>query len=63
VTPDKTYLRLHGTTGARHVYSDDELELVARLLPHRAGVTAYVLFNNLARVDDARRFADLVRRA
>jgi uncharacterized protein YecE (DUF72 family) len=63
VTPDRTYLRLHGTTGARHVYSDDELERVARLLPHRAGATAYVLFNNLARVGDARRFAELLRSA
>jgi uncharacterized protein YecE (DUF72 family) len=57
VTPEQTYFRLHGTTGARHVYTDAELDALAQLLPAGA-VTAppYVLFNNLPRVGDARRF-------
>src|ERR671929_9964 len=50
-----TYLRLHGITGARHVYSDDELAAIAAKLP--AAGTAYVMFNNLPRIGDARRFA------
>jgi uncharacterized protein YecE (DUF72 family) len=56
VTPEQTYLRLHGITGARHVYSDAELAAVAAALPE-AG-TAYVMFNNLPRIGDARRFRD-----
>ena len=56
VTPRQTYLRLHGITGARHVYSDDELERLANMLPAPSTRPAYVLFNNLPRVEDARRF-------
>jgi uncharacterized protein YecE (DUF72 family) len=56
VTPEQTYLRLHGITGARHVYSDAELAAVAAALPE-AG-TAYVMFNNLPRIGAARRFRD-----
>jgi uncharacterized protein YecE (DUF72 family) len=58
VTPEQTYVRLHGSTGARHVYTDDELAAIAASLPD-AG-TAYVMFNNLPRVGDARRFAALL---
>lgn len=58
VTPEQTYLRLHGVTGARHVHTDAELAAVAGALP--AAGTAYVLFNNLPRVDDARRFRALL---
>jgi uncharacterized protein YecE (DUF72 family) len=64
VTPDQAYLRLHGTTGARHVYTDAELEKLAGMLPSEPARPAYVLFNNLPRVEDARRFrAVLARRA
>lgn len=47
------YYRLHGITGVRHVYTDDELRRLAGIVG--AG-PAYVMFNNLARADDARRF-------
>jgi uncharacterized protein YecE (DUF72 family) len=56
VTPEQTYFRLHGITGARHVYTDAELEQLAAMLPVEADSPPYVLFNNLPRVDDARRF-------
>jgi uncharacterized protein YecE (DUF72 family) len=56
VTPDQTYFRLHGTTGARHVYSDAELVQLADMLPSAPSQPPYVLFNNLPRVEDARRF-------
>jgi uncharacterized protein YecE (DUF72 family) len=56
VTPEQTYFRLHGITGARHVYTDSELQRLADMLPAGDGTPAYVLFNNLPRVDDARRF-------
>ena len=54
VTADPTYFRLHGITGARHVYSDAELQKLRDMLP-AIGQT-YVLFNNMPRVGDARRF-------
>jgi uncharacterized protein YecE (DUF72 family) len=56
VTPEQTYFRLHGITGARHVYTDAELERLADMLPEGEGTPAYVLFNNLPRIEDARRF-------
>jgi uncharacterized protein YecE (DUF72 family) len=59
VTPEATYFRLHGITGSRHVYSDDELQRLARMLPS-GDAPAYVLFNNLPRVEDARRFVQLL---
>ena len=63
VTPEQTYLRLHGTTGARHVYTDQELEQLAVRLPAATTAPPYVLFNNLPRVGDARRFRSLLRPA
>ncbi|HSL76948.1 MAG TPA: DUF72 domain-containing protein, partial [Candidatus Limnocylindrales bacterium] len=62
VTPEQTYFRLHGTTGARHVYSDAELDRLADMLPRAAEWPAYVLFNNLPRIEDARRFRAIVAR-
>lgn len=52
------YLRLHGTTGARHVYSDAELQQLADSAPP----DAYVMFNNIPRVSDALRFLALIHR-
>jgi uncharacterized protein YecE (DUF72 family) len=62
VTPQETYFRLHGTTGARHVYTDAELGRLAEMLPTVPVQPAYVLFNNLPRVDDARRFRVILAR-
>ncbi|MFL5674419.1 MAG: DUF72 domain-containing protein [Chloroflexota bacterium] len=62
VTPEETYFRLHGTTGARHVYTDAELEQLADMLSPGEGRPAYVLFNNLPRVEDARRFREILSR-
>jgi uncharacterized protein YecE (DUF72 family) len=53
------YYRLHGITGARHVYTDAELTRLAETV--NAG-PAYVMFNNLPRAADAWRFSQLVRR-
>ncbi|MFN2384861.1 MAG: DUF72 domain-containing protein [Thermoanaerobaculia bacterium] len=55
---DFVYYRLHGVSGARHVYTDDELRKLAAMLPGQG--TAYVLFNNLPRFRDARRFRRLI---
>jgi uncharacterized protein YecE (DUF72 family) len=54
VTPDFVYLRLHGGKDFKHIFSDEELRMVARLIP--ADKPAYVMFNNINMWDDARRF-------
>ena len=55
------YWRLHGITGSRHSYSDDELFALRRMLVDaRPRGDPYVMFNNLPRVGDAKRFAALV---
>ena len=52
------YWRLHGISGARHSYSDDELERLQTMLTGvEPTAPAYVMFNNLPRVGDARRFS------
>jgi uncharacterized protein YecE (DUF72 family) len=55
------YWRLHGIGGARHSYTDEELRALQRMLLD-VGTTepAYVMFNNLPRVGDAKRFKLLV---
>jgi uncharacterized protein YecE (DUF72 family) len=59
VTPERTYYRLHGTTGARHVHTDDELRRLRDLVDGRP--SPYVLFNNLPRTADAERFRALLQ--
>lgn len=59
VTPEFVYFRLHGITGARHRYTDAELHALAAMLPPR-NVPAYVLFNEMPRDEDARRFMKIV---
>ena len=57
VTPERTYYRLHGTTGSRHVHTADELRAVHDRIAGRPD--PYVLFNNLPRLGDAERFLEL----
>jgi uncharacterized protein YecE (DUF72 family) len=58
VTPDRTYYRLHGTTGSRHVHTDDELRRLRDLVDGRP--SPYVMFNNLPRTGDAERFQAMI---
>lgn len=58
VTPDRTYYRLHGTTGSRHVHTDDELLRLRERIDGRP--SPYVLFNNIPRAGDAERFLALL---
>jgi uncharacterized protein YecE (DUF72 family) len=58
VTPEQTYYRLHGTSGMRHVHTDDELLRLRELVADRD--RPYVLFNNLPRIGDAERFLALL---
>ena len=55
------YWRLHGIGGARHSYTDEQLRTLHRMLLDVApSEPAYVMFNNLPRVGDAKRFQVLV---
>lgn len=61
VTPPRAgtrvYWRLHGRGGARHSYTDDELGALHGMLDACAAPgPRHVLFNNLPRAGDARRF-------
>jgi len=55
------YWRLHGPAGPRSSYSDAHLQQLRDML-HRVTNAAprYVMFNNIPRVGDAKRFAQLV---
>jgi uncharacterized protein YecE (DUF72 family) len=62
VTPPRrghpVYWRLHGIGSLRHAYTDEQLAHLHRmLLDVDPSEPAYVLFNNLPRVVDAKRFA------
>ncbi|HZG50746.1 MAG TPA: DUF72 domain-containing protein [Pyrinomonadaceae bacterium] len=59
LTPGRSYYRLHGRTGWRYRYEDDELAELVSMLP--AEGVSYVLFNNVRMLDDAERFQELVR--
>jgi uncharacterized protein YecE (DUF72 family) len=59
VTHELFYWRLHGGKDFRHDYTAAELRQLLNLLP--PDKPAYVLFNNLNMVDDARRFQELAR--
>ncbi len=55
------YWRLHGIGNARHSYTDHQLhQLRHMLLEAEPEGPAYVLFNNLPRVGDAKRFRALL---
>ena len=58
VTTGVTYFRLHGITGSRHVYTDAELARLRDMVP--ATGETYVMFNNIPRAADARRFGALL---
>lgn len=51
------YWRLHGISGPRHSHTDPELKRLAECLKRiNSPGPAYVMFNNLPRVGDAKRF-------
>ena len=51
------YWRLHGVSGPRHTYTEGELKQLSEWLQRvDAPGSAYVMFNNMPRVADAKRF-------
>lgn len=59
VTPDKCYYRLHGRSGWRYKYEEDELEELATMLPKSEN--SYVFFNNIRMTEDALKFQETVK--
>ena len=58
--PAPVYWRLHGIGGARHSYTDAQLVRLKQMAEAARGDSpAWILFNNLPRVADARRFRKL----
>lgn len=60
VTPAKAYYRLHGRTGWRHNFSDEELSVLWRLSQEQSWARIY--FNNVTMIDDALRFKEILGR-
>jgi uncharacterized protein YecE (DUF72 family) len=58
LTPELTYWRLHGNKSHYASYTDEELEQILRWLPARG--ECYVMFNNIPRVADVKRFRVLL---
>jgi uncharacterized protein YecE (DUF72 family) len=59
LTPDVTYWRLHGNGSAYAVYTDAELAQLRAWLNEKN--ETYVMFNNVPRVGDSKRFLSLLR--
>jgi uncharacterized protein YecE (DUF72 family) len=58
LTPELIYWRLHGNKTHYANYTDDELQQIREWIPSGPG-DAYVLFNNIPRVRDIKRFREL----
>lgn len=61
LTPELIYWRLHGNGSAYASFTDAELRQIADWLPEDPAVEAYVMFNNIPRVKDIRRFQELLQ--
>jgi uncharacterized protein YecE (DUF72 family) len=59
LTPELLYWRLHGNKSHSARYSDEELREIRQRLADAGDPPAYVLFNEIPRVHDIRRFRDL----
>ena len=59
LTPGLLYWRLHGNKRHSARYSDDELREIRQRLTDAGDPPAYVLFNNIPRVHDIKRFREL----
>ena len=60
VTPESPYWRLHGNRSHYARYTDDELRQIIAWLPDADATDAYVMFNNIPRIHDVRRFQELL---
>ncbi len=60
LTPELIYWRLHGNGSAYASYTDEELRQIIDWLPADPAVDAYVMFNNIPRVKDVKRFREML---
>ena len=60
LTPVLLYWRLHGNKSHWARYSDEELEQIIAWIPSDPTVECYVMFNNVPRVPDVKRFEELL---
>ena len=60
LTPELLYWRLHGNKSHYANYTDDELRQIIAWLPDDSDTDAYVMFNNIPRVKDVKRFRELL---
>lgn len=58
-TPEKCYYRLHGQSGFRYKYEEEELIELLDLISEKK--KSYVFFNNKFMVEDALVFADIMK--
>ena len=59
LTPELLYWRLHGNESHWARYSDEELTQIDAWLRDASASKSYVLFNNVPRIHDVRRFREL----
>ena len=59
LTPELLYWRLHWHRSHYARYTDDELRQIHDWLPPPHGPETYVMFNNIPRIHDVRRFREL----
>jgi uncharacterized protein YecE (DUF72 family) len=59
LTPQLVYWRLHGNRSHYANYTDAELRQIHDWVPRGEAVDAYVMFNNIPRVKDVKRFREL----
>lgn len=60
LTPEPVYWRLHGNGSAYASYTDAELSQIIDWLPAGESAEAYVMFNNIPRVKDVKRFEEML---
>jgi uncharacterized protein YecE (DUF72 family) len=60
LTPELLYWRLHGNGSHYARYTDEDLLRLTDWLPAAGSTEAYVLFNNIPRIHDVRRFRELL---
>jgi uncharacterized protein YecE (DUF72 family) len=63
LTPELLYWRLHGNRSHNANYTEAELRRVLDWVPADPAIDTYVLFNNIPRVADVKRFRELLAEA
>jgi uncharacterized protein YecE (DUF72 family) len=57
VTPEFVYYRLHGGKDFKHVFSEKQMRNLLNIIP--AGKPSYIMFNNIAMLENATRFQEM----